>query len=317
MYNILIPNIMFILILFFTGCDTKSKNNKSFQPEIIQDINLTNYPQTLILKIGKRRLNIDMNTTIRVYTKENKDITDKVEWIIKPKEAVKIEKRRLIAKEDVNVTIMARYKNEISNKERVEIYWEVDGHRVPPKPDPKKNNSTLLGVDVNKNGVRDDVERWIYKKYSKYYPCRQELDYNNTAIIDGEVIPSAKIICEKKAVPYHPAVRAAMMDVARAAQIIIKDPKKAKETDVIFTKAYACAMVIEELKDNKGRKLVQDNINWKEFEEVQFNTVKRARAYAKFNYYLSGGVYMVPPEKYILKNWCSPKVKELIKGLRE
>ena len=38
----------------------------------------------------------------------------------------------------------------------------IDGHTLPPEPDKTLNNSTLLGIDVNHNGVRDDVERWIY-----------------------------------------------------------------------------------------------------------------------------------------------------------
>ena len=41
----------------------------------------------------------------------------------------------------------------------------INGHTLPPEPDPKINNATLLGVDSNDNGVRDDVEIWIYKKY--------------------------------------------------------------------------------------------------------------------------------------------------------
>jgi len=220
-----------------------------------------------------------------------------------------------MAKEDVNVTVIAKYKNEISNKQRITIYWEADGHRLPPKPDPKINNATLLGVDVNNNGVRDDVERWIYKKYSKYYPCRQVPDKNVT-LPDGTIMETAKIVCEKTPVPYHPAVRAAMMDVARQAQIIIQEPKKAKETFPFFRKAYLCAWTIEKLKDKKGRRLSQEDLADKDFEYIQFNTVKRARAYAKFNYYLSGGAYMMPTDEYILKNWCSPKVKELIKGLK-
>ncbi len=43
----------------------------------------------------------------------------------------------------------------------------INGHRLPPKPDPKVNNATLLGVDVNDNGVRDDVERYIYERFGK------------------------------------------------------------------------------------------------------------------------------------------------------
>jgi hypothetical protein len=41
----------------------------------------------------------------------------------------------------------------------------INGYTLPPKPDPKINNSTLLGIDANKNGIRDDIERWIVKKY--------------------------------------------------------------------------------------------------------------------------------------------------------
>ncbi len=41
----------------------------------------------------------------------------------------------------------------------------IHGHTLPPEPDPTINNATLGGVDSNANGVRDDVERAIYKKY--------------------------------------------------------------------------------------------------------------------------------------------------------
>lgn len=46
------------------------------------------------------------------------------------------------------------------------LYGEtINGHILPPEPYPKANNATLLGIDSNNNGVRDDVERWIYKTY--------------------------------------------------------------------------------------------------------------------------------------------------------
>ncbi len=35
----------------------------------------------------------------------------------------------------------------------------INGILVPPEPSPELNNATLAGVDVNNNGVRDDVER--------------------------------------------------------------------------------------------------------------------------------------------------------------
>ena len=52
------------------------------------------------------------------------------------------------------------------------IYSEtINDYELPPEPDPKINNATLLGIDSNNNGVRDDVERWIYKTYK--VPCRR------------------------------------------------------------------------------------------------------------------------------------------------
>jgi hypothetical protein len=51
----------------------------------------------------------------------------------------------------------------------------IDGHVLPPEPDPKVNNATLLGIDSNNNGVRDDVERWIYSRYDTYYPCEDNV----------------------------------------------------------------------------------------------------------------------------------------------
>ncbi len=39
----------------------------------------------------------------------------------------------------------------------------INGYTLPPEPDETINNSTLLGIDSNDNGVRDDVERWVIK----------------------------------------------------------------------------------------------------------------------------------------------------------
>jgi len=42
---------------------------------------------------------------------------------------------------------------------------KINGIEVPPEPDAVKNNATLAGVDVNKNGVRDDIDRKIATSY--------------------------------------------------------------------------------------------------------------------------------------------------------
>lgn len=42
---------------------------------------------------------------------------------------------------------------------------DVDGSNLPPVPDAKLVDATVEGVDANKNGIRDDVELAIFKKY--------------------------------------------------------------------------------------------------------------------------------------------------------
>lgn len=43
----------------------------------------------------------------------------------------------------------------------------INGITVPPEPAPSVNNATIAGVDLNKNGVRDDVERKIAQTLGK------------------------------------------------------------------------------------------------------------------------------------------------------
>jgi hypothetical protein len=123
-------------------------------------------------------------------------------------------------------------------------------------------------------------------------------------------------------VPYHPVVRAVAMQGARAAQIIIQNPKKAQETLPVWDAAIDCAISISLFK-----KRIYKNQIYKAIDELplsekngllskQFNTVQRARAYGEFNFHLSGGVYESPSTDYVLKNWCSPKIREMIKDLK-
>lgn len=43
---------------------------------------------------------------------------------------------------------------------------DVMGTNLPPVPDQALNDSTVEGIDANKNGIRDDVELAISKEYS-------------------------------------------------------------------------------------------------------------------------------------------------------
>ena len=42
---------------------------------------------------------------------------------------------------------------------------DVTGERLPPRPDQTLADATIEGIDANKNGIRDDVERAIFDRY--------------------------------------------------------------------------------------------------------------------------------------------------------
>lgn len=55
---------------------------------------------------------------------------------------------------------------------------DVNGEHLPPPPDPALVDATVEGVDANANGIRDDVELAIFKKYPNSQRIRAaELQY--------------------------------------------------------------------------------------------------------------------------------------------
>ena len=55
---------------------------------------------------------------------------------------------------------------------------DVFGNNLPPAPDQKVNDSTVAGIDANKNFIRDDVELAIFTKYPNSAKIRAaELQY--------------------------------------------------------------------------------------------------------------------------------------------
>jgi hypothetical protein len=79
--------------------------------------------------------------------------------------AVDADKGIITTNGEGSATVTITYADK-STSIKVEVYEMIDGHLLPHAPqDP---DATLLGVDANHNGVRDDVERWIYKEMPTY-----------------------------------------------------------------------------------------------------------------------------------------------------
>ncbi|WP_457597753.1 hypothetical protein [Hydrogenimonas sp.] len=226
-------------------------------------------PEPLTLVVGQSTLGKDHNTSVRLLAADkegrSEDVTDKALWLATPSDAIRIEGYTLTALKDGNVTLQARYQGKTSNEVKLHIYWEVNGHRLPPEPDPKINNATLLGVDVNRNGVRDDVERWIYEKYKDKHPIHIDI----------------------------------AMQAAKAYKLILEHPERAKEIHDEVRKAIQCEMYYSMFADLYNEPLlVKENIASKYFRhKIYFNTNKRIDAYIKYDAFLSGDSYTLPSDQ--------------------
>ena len=226
--------------------------------------------RSLSLSVGTASLNKDHNTTLSLMGTyadgSRKDLSAQARWIVTPQDAIKITGHTLKALKDVNVTLQAQVGKVLSNPVRLEIYWEVDGHRLPPEPDPKVNNATLLGVDVNHNGVRDDVERWIYEKYKNKHPIY--IDIAMQAARGYRLVLEKRPKTKEEAKKIHDEVRK-----ARHCEYYFKYDAKYFNEPTLIDRTF-------------NRKLLRD--------KVYFNTTERKNTYDKYDLLLSGDSYALP-----------------------
>lgn len=128
-------------------------------------------PTSLTLHVNTTSLKEDTNTTFTLIATDtndtNKTIQNNIKWKIKNKSLLHVKNNTILAKQEGTTTIQAIYKNKTSNKITINIYKEINGYILPPEPDKKLNNKTILGIDVNNNGIRDDVERFIIIEQAK------------------------------------------------------------------------------------------------------------------------------------------------------
>ena len=181
------------------------------------------------------------------------------------------------SKEDTNNTnIVAKANSDIKKEKEI-----INGYALPPEPDPKINNSTLLGIDVNNNGVRDDVERWIYKKYKDK----------------------------------HPIYIAIMMQAARASKKILTDPEgegRAQENET--SKVLDCSSYYRTDATYFGDKnLITEPIDFPYFwHAIYFNTKERKEKLEQMSLVASGGVFDSLDGKEA-KSECSEEVLKVAK----
>ncbi len=158
----------------------------------------------------------------------------------------------------------------------------INGFKLPPVPDPKKNDETLLGVDFNRNGIRDDVERWIIHRYANdpKYPKTK------TAIALQYAWASQKIL-------ENPTMESKKyLDDAIDCQYYWFHSKQKTLTDQMISIADTNQSKFWELFSKRSKWEKENRIfNDPELKDHFFNTEERIKQKFRFNEALSGHIF--------------------------
>lgn len=142
-------------------------------------------------------------------------------------------------------------------------YTKVYDYWLPPEPDSDLNNSTLLGIDVNNNKVRDDIER--------------------------------RIVMNPK---WSAGLKGAKLQEARTYFLAMESPEKYPNIKDLLLKSYLLEMYYQK---NRSINSNEEDREDKENLKANFNTDERKLAYAKVQGKFSGGMYsiMLQPHRFV------------------
>jgi hypothetical protein len=243
-------------ILLLNGFDKQTTNSRT---KTLTSLKLES--NTSSLNVGETAELTVMGTYSDGSTKE---VETGIEYITTPRHSVYISGNTMTVLKDGAITVQAKSNSIDSNTIALDVTWTVNGHTLPPEPDKTLNDSTLLGIDTNDNGVRDDVERYILQTYGK----------EEITIQIG-------------------------FQVSRAYDVVIEHPEDAWETDKALSAAQDCESYFSIFAEFLGDPLLLDESNdmvtSKRFKSIQLNTRERIRNFLLYNQMLSGGVFTATP----------------------
>ncbi len=152
-------------------------------------------------------------------------------------------------------------------------YTKTYNYWLPPEPDKNLNNSTLAGVDVNNNKVRDDIER--------------------------------KIVMNPK---WSAGLKGARLQEARTYFLAMESPDQYPHVKNLLDKAYDLEYYYE---SGRNINISDSKKEEKDYLDSLFNTDERKLAYAKIQSKFSGGVYNViyQPHRFV-ERYADYKVSE-------
>ena len=208
------------------------------------------------------------------------DIYDSYEWSVSPNaELTNVNSQSILFKASqigkYTLSVVAKKDNKKYRASMIIDVLEpevINGYELPLEPDETLNNSTILGIDSNDNGIRDDVERKAIKTYQE--PIKVE----------------------------------PMLASLRIGQEILANPVGlAQEHSAKMDRVDNCTAYLRTAAPN----LIDELEYIKFYEKNIYNTEERVRAYLDYNSALSGGVYGSGPADWTADK-CDFEVEQML-----
>jgi len=225
-------------------------------------------PEILNIKLNTTSLELNegdsaqLNAVATYDNNTTKDVTQEVLWNITDPSVASIDTNAtLTALQEGTAQITATLENITSQTLSLSVRKVINGHTLPPMPDKTLNDSTLLGIDSNNNGVRDDVERWIYETYKDKHPIHIDI----------------------------------AMQAGRAYKQVLETPERAREIhETVVNAPLYCAWYYQNDADRYGDPLLVEERIDAPVKSQYFNTSNRNKVYWEYDTLLSGGSYTLP-----------------------
>ena len=207
--------------------------------------------------------NVPVTVTALLDDNTTQDVTDKVRWESSSSSVAEVKNNMIAAKNEGSTKLSATYNDAATATLTINVYKTVDGYRLPHEVDESVNNATLLGIDANNNGIRDDVERWIFLEMKIY---------------NG----------------YEKIERAIAMQEARANQMVLADPTN--KDDKVYKAIKASLDCWVYYAYSRGLPLDDSSEDFDiALDAKVFNTKERLQTYFQYDSTLSGRVFTLTP----------------------
>lgn len=226
-----------------------------------------------------------------VITTDKVDSLDSYKWFVTPKKHVELRNAdkaeveiKVLKEGSYTIHLIAKKKRKtFTSLLKLEVIEPiiVDGFLLPHEVDETLNNSTLLGIDANSNGMRDDVERWIL--------LDMEIRYGNSKV-----------------------ERAIAFEKAKAYQMTLEDPTN-KDDQVLkaMDSASDCRAYYIYVKNEDQKSYASEQT--RNMSDRMFNTKERLKTYWSYDATLGGRVFTKTPTR-LFHTKCSTETYNIIEG---